>query len=36
MISEEEAREKVLKTVAPLEERTVPLAKALDCFAAQN
>ena len=36
MISEEEAREKVLQTVAPLEERTVPLANALDCFAAQN
>src|SRR5881227_2847398 len=36
MISEEEAREKVLKTVAPLEERTVPLAKALDCFAAED
>src|SRR5881392_626745 len=36
MISEEEAREKVLETVAPLDERTVPLAKALDCFAAQN
>ena len=36
MISEEEAREKVLETVARLEERTVALAKALDCFAAQN
>ena len=36
MISEEEAREKILETVRPLDERTVPLAKALDCFAAQN
>src|ERR1043166_7056121 len=36
MIREEEARERVLKTVGPLEERTLPLAKALNCFAAQN
>jgi molybdopterin molybdotransferase len=36
MISEEESREKILEAVAPLKERTVPLAKALDCFAAQN
>jgi molybdopterin molybdotransferase len=36
MISEEEAREKILETVRPLDERTVPLAKALDCCAAQN
>src|SRR5436305_1698477 len=36
MISEEEAREKILETIRPLDERTVPLAKALDCFAAQN
>src|SRR3954452_16603759 len=36
MISEEEARERILQTVAALEERTVPLATALDCFAAQN
>src|SRR3982751_5301409 len=36
MISEEEAREKILETVRPLEERTAPLAEALDCFVAQN
>jgi molybdopterin molybdotransferase len=36
MISEEQAREKILEAVCPLDERTVPLAKALDCFAAQN
>jgi molybdopterin molybdotransferase len=36
MISEEEAREKILETVRPLDERTVPLAEALDCFVAQN
>src|SRR3982750_388544 len=36
MISEEEAREKILEAIRPLDERTVPLAKALDCFAAQD
>src|SRR6478672_11284969 len=36
MISEEEARKRILETVSPLEERAVPLANALDCFAAQN
>ena len=36
MISEEEAREKVLETITPLEERTVLLAQALACFSAQN
>ena len=32
MISEEEARRRVLQSVGSLRERTVPLSKALDCF----
>jgi molybdopterin molybdotransferase len=36
MIGEEEAREGILETVSALDERAVPLANALDCFAAQN
>src|SRR5215470_15093563 len=32
MISEEEARRRVLQSVGLLSERTVPLSKALDCF----
>jgi molybdopterin molybdotransferase len=36
MISEEEARRRILEKVSPLDERAVPLAEALDCFAAQN
>jgi len=36
MIGEEEARRRILETVRPLGERTVPLANALDCFAAQD
>ena len=32
MISEEEARRRVLQSVGSLKERTVPLSKALDCF----
>jgi len=32
MISEEEARRRVLQNVGSLRERTVPLSKALDCF----
>ena len=36
MISEEEARRRILEKVSPLEERAVPLACALDCFAAQD
>ena len=36
MISEEEARKRILEKVSPLDERAVPLAGALDCFAAQD
>ena len=36
MISEEEARTRILKNITPLPERKVPLASALDCFAAQD
>lgn len=36
MIGEEEARERILEMVSALDERTVALANALDCFAAQN
>jgi molybdopterin molybdotransferase len=36
MIGEEEARRRILEAVSPLDERTVALAKAIDCFAAQN
>ena len=36
MISEEEALTRILETVNPLDERAVPLAGALDCFAAQD
>ena len=36
MISEEEARTRVLETVNPLDERAVALTGALDCFAAQD
>jgi molybdopterin molybdotransferase len=36
MIGEEEARRRILEAVSPLDERTVALANALDCFAAQN
>ena len=36
MISEEEARTRILKNITPLPERTVPVASALDCFAAQD
>jgi len=36
VISEEEARTRILETVNPLDERAVPLAGALDCFAAQD
>jgi molybdopterin molybdotransferase len=36
MISEEEARKRILDKVSPLHERTVPLARALGCFAAEN
>jgi molybdopterin molybdotransferase len=34
VISEEEARRRILETVSPLEERTVPVTGAVDCFAA--
>ena len=36
VISEEEARRRILEKVSPLDERAVPLAGALDCFAAQD
>src|SRR5919106_47361 len=36
MISEEEARRRILEKVSPLAEREVPLAGALDCFGAQD
>jgi molybdopterin molybdotransferase len=36
VISEEEARRRILEQVSPLDERAVPLAGALDCFAAQD
>src|SRR5690348_7542969 len=36
MISEQEARDKILESVHPLHERSVPVANALDCFAARN
>jgi molybdopterin molybdotransferase len=36
VIGEEEARRRILEATSPLDERTVALADALDCFAAQN
>jgi molybdopterin molybdotransferase len=36
MISEEEARARILEKITPLPERTVPLATALGCFSARN
>ncbi len=36
VISEEEARKRILEKVSTLEERAVPLAVALDCFAARD
>jgi molybdopterin molybdotransferase len=36
MISEEEARRKILETIQPLPERTVSLSNALDCFSAED
>ena len=36
MISEEEARKRILEMVSPLDERAVSLPGALDCFAAQD
>jgi molybdopterin molybdotransferase len=36
MISEEEARRRILEKVRPLGERAVPLKEAIDCFAAQD
>jgi molybdopterin molybdotransferase len=36
VISEEEARKRILETVSPLDKRAVPVASALDCFAAQD
>ncbi len=36
VISEEEARRRILEKVRPLDERAVPLTGALDCFAAED
>ena len=36
MITEEEARRRILEKVTPLDERTVPLREAIDCFAARD
>src|SRR5262249_17074510 len=36
VISEEEARRRILETVSPLGQRTVRVARALDCFAAED
>jgi molybdopterin molybdotransferase len=36
MISEEEARSKILNTIQPLPERMVSLSSALECFSAQD
>lgn len=36
MISEEEARNRILETVSPTPERTVPLSAALGCFSARS
>ena len=36
MISEEEARSKILETIQPVPERRVSLSSALDCFSAQD
>src|SRR4029453_7391631 len=36
VISEEEARRRILETVSPLDEREVQVAGALDCFAAED
>jgi len=36
VISEEEARRKILETIQPLPERTVSLSGALDCFSGQD
>ncbi len=36
MISEEQARSRILEKIRPLHDRVVPLASALDCFAARD
>jgi molybdopterin molybdotransferase len=36
MISEEEARNRILEAVSPTPERTVPLSRALGCFSARS
>ncbi len=36
MISEEEARKKILETVRPLQARKLPISKSLGCFAAED
>src|ERR1700694_72397 len=36
MISEEEARDKILETIRPLPSRRLSILQALDCFAAED
>jgi molybdopterin molybdotransferase len=36
VISEEEARRRILENISPLDQRAVPVAGALDCFAAED
>ena len=36
MISEEEARKKIVETVRPLPARKLPISKSLDCFGAED
>jgi molybdopterin molybdotransferase len=36
VISEEEARRRILETISPLDQRAVPLPGALDCFSAED
>jgi len=36
MISEEEARQRILEKISPLDQRAVSLADAIDCFSAQD
>src|SRR5215468_7344350 len=36
MISEEEARQRILENISPLDQRAVSLADAIDCFSAQD
>src|SRR5215475_12955115 len=36
MISEEEARQRILEKISPLDQRAVSLADAIDCFSAED